>query len=121
VVCYFTAWGQNYSGKGKFTPADLDPVLRTHINFAFAGLISDQVSGRATRSNKQMVWIDAAIDPKTVAGIRAAVAKSGTKKGAGYTLQMQLQPRAETGPLAALWTWCYTHSTSRHQYRSCSY
>lgn len=41
IVCYYTNWSHKRPGAGKFSPEDLDPLLCTHLVFAFANLNSD--------------------------------------------------------------------------------
>jgi chitinase len=36
LIGYFENWAQWRPGKGKFSPKDIDPLLFTHINYAFA-------------------------------------------------------------------------------------
>jgi GH18 family chitinase len=36
VVGYFTNWAQHRPGNCKFTAANVDPTLLTHLNYAFA-------------------------------------------------------------------------------------
>jgi chitinase len=38
VVCYFTNWAVYRPGHGKYTAANIDPSLCTHINYGFAVL-----------------------------------------------------------------------------------
>ncbi|XP_041363532.1 acidic mammalian chitinase-like [Gigantopelta aegis] len=40
-VCYYSNWAQWRSGDGKYTVADVDAMLCTHIIFAFAGFNAD--------------------------------------------------------------------------------
>ncbi|RZC41996.1 Glyco hydro 18 domain containing protein [Asbolus verrucosus] len=41
VVCYFTSWTIYRPDNGKFTAADIDPSLCTHVYYAFVGLRED--------------------------------------------------------------------------------
>ena len=38
VFCYMTSWSQKRPGAGKFTPENVDPLLCTHVIYAFATL-----------------------------------------------------------------------------------
>jgi chitinase len=38
VVCYVNSWAAKRSGNGKFLVENIDPLLCTHIIYAFAGL-----------------------------------------------------------------------------------
>ena len=38
LVCYYEDWSQYRPGVERMTPADIDPNLCTHINYAFANL-----------------------------------------------------------------------------------
>ncbi|KAJ6659856.1 hypothetical protein lerEdw1_018312 [Lerista edwardsae] len=38
LVCYFTNWGQYREGPAKYTPADIDPFMCTHLIYSFAGM-----------------------------------------------------------------------------------
>ncbi len=38
VVCYVEGWSAHYSGNGEFLVENIDPMLCTHIIYAFAGL-----------------------------------------------------------------------------------
>ena len=42
VVCYFTSWAYYRRGEGKFTPADIEADLCTHIVYAYASLDPDE-------------------------------------------------------------------------------
>ena len=35
-MCYYTNWGVNRGGDGKFSIQDIDPQLCTHIIYSFA-------------------------------------------------------------------------------------
>ncbi|XP_013404709.1 probable endochitinase [Lingula anatina] len=48
VVCYFTNWSTYRTGKDKFTPADIDPNLCTHIIYAFANIDVDGLTIEAS-------------------------------------------------------------------------
>ena len=37
-ICYFVNWAQFRSGNAKYTYADIDPSLCSHIVFAYVGL-----------------------------------------------------------------------------------
>jgi chitinase len=43
-VCYFTNWSQYRDGQGKYTPANIDPSLCSHIIFAFAKLTGNKIA-----------------------------------------------------------------------------
>ena len=43
VFCYVSSWARDRPGRGKFTPADLDPTLCTHVVWAFAKIINGGV------------------------------------------------------------------------------
>lgn len=38
VMCYMTSWSQKRPGSGKFTPGNIDPMLCTHVIYAFGTL-----------------------------------------------------------------------------------
>ncbi|XP_037094087.1 probable chitinase 10 [Pollicipes pollicipes] len=38
VFCYVTSWARDREGRGRFSPADLDPKLCTHVVWAFGGI-----------------------------------------------------------------------------------
>lgn len=38
LVCYYTNWSSYRSGSSKYTPADIDPTLCTHVVYSFAVL-----------------------------------------------------------------------------------
>ena len=40
VFCYVSSWARDRPGRGRFTPADLDPSLCTHVVWAFAKIIN---------------------------------------------------------------------------------
>ena len=42
-VCYFTNWSGSRPGLGHFTPADIDPSLCTHIIYAYARIVGEQI------------------------------------------------------------------------------
>ena len=84
VVCYFTSWAYYRRGEGKFTPADIEADLCTHIVYAYASLDPDEgtsvisqdtgvdfdrgyykgVTGLRSRGKKVMLalggWVDSA-------------------------------------------------------------
>ena len=39
INCYYTNWSQYRNGVGKFVPEDIDPLLCTHVTFAFAKVV----------------------------------------------------------------------------------
>ncbi|KAG8222856.1 hypothetical protein J437_LFUL003501, partial [Ladona fulva] len=41
VVCYYTNWSVYRPGRAKFTPANVNPYLCTHLIYAFGGLSSE--------------------------------------------------------------------------------
>jgi chitinase len=41
VVCYVNSWAAKRSGNGKFLVENIDPMLCTHIIYAFAELDED--------------------------------------------------------------------------------
>ena len=43
VFCYVSSWARDRPGRGRFTPADLDPSLCTHVVWAFAKIINGGV------------------------------------------------------------------------------
>ncbi|XP_014781231.1 acidic mammalian chitinase [Octopus bimaculoides] len=43
-VCYYTNWSQYRIDQAKFTPANIDPSLCSHIHFAFAKLVKNKLS-----------------------------------------------------------------------------
>ena len=38
IICYFTNWSVYRQGEAKFSPADVDTSLCTHVNYGFAVL-----------------------------------------------------------------------------------
>lgn len=38
VFCYITSWSRDRPGRGRFSPGDLDPLLCTHVVWAFASI-----------------------------------------------------------------------------------
>lgn len=44
LVCYFSNWSQYRPGVGKFTPANVDPFLCTHVIYALATIKNNQIS-----------------------------------------------------------------------------
>ena len=42
-VCYYTNWSQSRPAGGRFTPDDIDPYLCTHIIFAYARIVADEI------------------------------------------------------------------------------
>ena len=38
MVCYYTSWSIKRPNAGRFEPEHLDPLLCTHIIYAFAGM-----------------------------------------------------------------------------------
>lgn len=36
LVCYFTNWSRYRTGAGKFLPENVDPLLCSHLVYAFA-------------------------------------------------------------------------------------
>ncbi|XP_067324124.1 chitinase-3-like protein 1 [Anolis sagrei] len=67
LVCYFTDWSQYHDGLGRFTPDDIDPLLCTHIIYAFANISDNQI---ASKQN----------DMKTYDSIRRLKVKNPTLK-----------------------------------------
>ncbi|KAK4337090.1 hypothetical protein RND71_044191 [Anisodus tanguticus] len=43
VVCYYTNWSRKRPGAGKFEIKDIDPMLCTHVIYAFAGLKDNKI------------------------------------------------------------------------------
>lgn len=43
VVCYYTNWSRKRPGLGKFEITDIDPMLCTHVIYAFAGLKDNKI------------------------------------------------------------------------------
>ncbi|KAJ8360533.1 hypothetical protein SKAU_G00170580 [Synaphobranchus kaupii] len=44
LVCYFSNWAQYRPGSGKFTPANVDPYLCTHVIYSIATIKDNQIS-----------------------------------------------------------------------------
>jgi chitinase len=66
LVGYFENWAQyRPAGNGQFFPAQIDPALFTHINFAFAlvGFVTWSVDPTATRTGSQRSTGDYSIQP----------------------------------------------------------
>lgn len=38
MICYMTSWSIKRPGAGKFTPDNIDPMLCTHVIYAFGTL-----------------------------------------------------------------------------------
>ena len=43
VVCYYTNWSRKRPGPGKFEISHIDPMLCTHLIYAFAGLKDNKI------------------------------------------------------------------------------
>lgn len=43
IVCYYTNWSRKRPGSGKFNINDIDPMLCTHLIYAFAGLKDNKI------------------------------------------------------------------------------
>ena len=43
-VCYYSNWSQYRAGGGAFFPEDIDPSLCTHLIFAFATMVGNQLT-----------------------------------------------------------------------------
>ena len=43
-VCYYTNWSQYRPADGRFTAKDVDPTLCSHIIYAYAKLVGNQIS-----------------------------------------------------------------------------
>jgi len=43
IVCYYTNWSRKRPGNGKFEISDIDPMLCTHLVYAFAGLKDNKI------------------------------------------------------------------------------
>ncbi|KAG5835435.1 hypothetical protein ANANG_G00243980 [Anguilla anguilla] len=44
LVCYFSNWSQYRNGIGRFTPANLDPFLCTHVVYFLATIEANQIT-----------------------------------------------------------------------------
>ena len=56
VFCYYSSFAQNRKSIGKFLPEDIDPLLCTHVIFAFVEVANGQ---RLKQANKNDVSTDA--------------------------------------------------------------
>ena len=66
LVGYFENWAQyRPAGNGQFFPAQIDPALFTHVNFAFGlvGFVTWSVDPTATRTGSQRYTGDYSIQP----------------------------------------------------------
>lgn len=78
TVCYFTNWSWYRNGDGKFTPANINPKLCTHIVYAFAVLDDSSLT---MKIHDQWADVDNHLIEQVTAyrkqGIRVSIALGG--------------------------------------------